>query len=69
MNTITVEIKYTVQPATGPNPHGLPFELIDAEGDRMDYVDSAQEAIRCVLLSINVAGLRTFELDLDGQVQ
>jgi len=41
---VTARSQYTMRHATGPNREGKDYEVIDADGDRVAYVDSAEEA-------------------------
>jgi len=68
-STITVEVQYIVQPATGPNLKGQPLELIEADGTRYSYEDSEESAAKTVHDIFDEAGMLEAVIDIDGRVQ
>jgi hypothetical protein len=58
---ITATAEFFVNEATGPNPRGKRFELLDDDGIRLSYVDTLEEAQQ------DIAQLIEFPVHLDMQ--
>ena len=69
INKITVTVEFTLQPATGPNLGSQLLEVLDADGDRYDYVNTEAEGVAAVRKIMGRAALYTIEIDVDGRVQ
>lgn len=69
MSTITVEVEYTVQPATGANLKGQPLDLIESDGTRYSYEDSEETATQTVRSIFEDASMYEAVIDIDGRVQ
>jgi len=67
IKTLTVELKYTIEPATDNHVDDRPLQLVDGDGDRIAFVTDDDEAVR--LVRVLHDGMGGNEIDIDGTIQ